>query len=179
MLNGIKTTAYTRPLCIIKQKMNFDYSTYIGLASIAGIFIGFAALITASDDDDSPVLINGIVNIGMLTLAGALIPILLAKYEIEDNLLWRLSSGAFFGLIWFSLLHSSTRKFLIMQFRMDLKTALFFWVFIEIPIQLPLILSIFDIYPSLHNAFYITSIILNLLQAGYLLVQFVHANRKK
>jgi len=159
--------------------MNFDYSTYIDLASIAGIFVGFAALITASDDDDSPVLIKGIVNIGMLTLAGALIPILLATYGIEEYLLWRLSSGVFFVMIWFSLMHPTTRKFLTTQFRIDFKAALFFWVFIETPIQLPLILAIFGAYPTLHNGFYITSIILNLIQAGYLLVQFVHATRKK
>ena len=159
--------------------MDFDYSTYISLASIAGIFVGFAALITASDDEDSPVLIKGIVNIGMLTLAGALIPVLLAKYGIEEYLLWRLSSGIFFAIIWFSLLHRTTRKFLIIQFRIDLKAALFFWIFIEIPIQLPLVLTIFGAYPSLHNAFYITSIILNLIQAGYLCVQFVHATRTK
>ncbi len=158
--------------------MNFDYSTYIGLASIAGIFLGFAALITASDDHDSPVLIKGIVNIGMLTLAGSLVPILLAKYGIGEHLLYRLSSGIFILLIWFSLLHPTTRKFLIIQFQMDLKAALFFWIFIEIPIQLPLIFAILGVYPSLHNALYITSIILNLIQSGYLLVQFVHASRK-
>jgi hypothetical protein len=159
--------------------MDFDYSTYISLASIAGIFVGFAALITASDDDDSPVLIKGIVNIGMLTLAGSLIPILLAKYGIEDYLLWRLSSGIFFALIWFSILHPTTRKFLLIQFKINLKAALFFWIFVEIPIQLPLILSVFGIYPNLHNAFFITSIILNLIQAGYLCVQFVHSTRTK
>lgn len=159
--------------------MDFDYSTYVSLASIAGIFVGFAALITASDDDDSPVLIKGIVNIGMLTLAGALIPILLAKYGVKEYLLWRLSSGFFFALIWFSLLHPTSRKILATQFRIDLKATLFFWIFIEIPIQLLLILSIFGVYPSLNNAFYITSIILNLLQAGYLCVQFVHSKRTK
>ena len=159
--------------------MNFDYDTFVGLASIAGIFVGFAALITASDDEDSPVLIKGIVNIGMLTLAGALIPILLAKFGMGEALLWRLAGGAFFTIIWFSLLHPTTRKFLVIQFRLDLRAALFFWIFIEIPIQLPLVFSILGILPSYHEAFYTTSIVLNLIQAGYLLVQFVHAPRAK
>ncbi len=158
--------------------MEFDYSIYISLASIAGIFVGFAALITASDDDNSPALIKGIVNIGMLTLAGALIPVLLTEFGIKGELMWRLSSALFFSLIWFSLLHPTTRKFLVIQFKMDLKAALFFWIFIEIPIQLPLVLAMIGAFPSIHNAFFITSIILNLIQAGYLLVQFVHAPRK-
>ena len=159
--------------------MDFDYETYVGLASIAGIFVGFAALITASDDEDSPVLIKGIVNIGMLTLGGALIPMLLAKYGVGEALLWRLAGGAFFAIIWFSLLHPTTRKVLGTQFRLDRKAALFFWIFIEIPIQLPLALCILGILPSYHGAFYATSIVLNLIQAGYLLVQFVHSPRKK
>lgn len=159
--------------------MEFDYDIYVGLGSIAGIFLGFAALITASDEEDSPALIKGIVNIGMLTLAGALIPVLLAKYGVAEALLWRLAGGAFFAIIWFSLLHPTTRKFLVIQFRLDLKAALFFWIFIEIPIQLPLVFCILGVLPSYHEAFFITSIVLNLIQAGYLLVQFVHAPRNK
>ncbi len=158
--------------------MEFDYSTYISLASIAGIFIGFAALITASDDDNSPALIRGMVNIGILTLAGALIPVLLTEYGVKRELMWRLSSALFFLLIWYSLLHRTTRKFLAIQFKMDLKAALFFWIFIEVPVQLPLILTMIGVFPSTHHAFFITSIILNLIQAGYLLVQFVHTSRK-
>jgi hypothetical protein len=159
--------------------MNPDFDILISLASIAGVFIGFAALITASKDDSIPIILKGIVNIGLLTLVGALLPILIGKYGIEGNYLWQLSSGIFLLLIWFGILHPTSRPFLIAQFRLDIKAALFFWIFIEIPIQAPLFLSIFDVYPSLHVAFYITSIILNLVQAGILLVQYVHSTKSK
>ncbi|VAV86193.1 hypothetical protein MNBD_BACTEROID02-229 [hydrothermal vent metagenome] len=79
-------------------------------------------------------MLRGIVSVGLLTLVGCLIPVLLGRYGIENNLLWRWSSGAFFTLIWFALLHP---------------------------------------------AFYTTAIILNLVQAGILLVQIVYAAKSE
>ena len=64
------------------------------------------------------------------------------------------------------------------QFKIDLKAALFFWIVIETPIQLPLIFCILNVYPEYHEAFYYVSIVLNIIQAGYLLVQFVHAPKE-
>ena len=159
--------------------MNFNYDIFIDLASIAGIFVGFAALITASGSGRHPAPLKGIVNIGMLSLSASLIPVLLASYEIDSHLLWRISSGLFLFLIWYALLHPTTRKFLAVQFRIDLRAALIFWILIETPIQVPLFLSLLGLYPQWHHAFYITSIILNLIQAGYLLVQYVHVPRSE
>ena len=158
-----------------------EFDLLINLASIAGIFIGFGALLTASDskDEASIYLLRGVVSVGLVTLVGGLIPILLGKYGINEELIWRLSAGFYLSLIWFSLLHPQTRKVLKTQFRIDRKTALFFWGIVEPPIQIPLILSIIGILPSLHSAFFITSIILNLVQAGILLVQIVYSKKIK
>jgi hypothetical protein len=158
--------------------METSYDILIGLASISGIFIGFTALITASDDNKHSFLLKGVINIGMLCLVASLFPILLGKFNINKDLIWRLSGILFFIIIWFSLLHSTTRRFLIKQFKIDLKAALFFWVVIETPIQLPLIFCVLNIYPEYHEAFLIVSIVLNIIQAGYLLVQFVHAPKQ-
>ncbi|NOY47708.1 MAG: hypothetical protein GXO84_05850 [Chlorobi bacterium] len=161
--------------------MNPEFDLFISLSAIAGIFIGFGALITVTTLNDKITLgmLRGIVSVGLLTLVGCLIPVLLGRYGIENNLLWRWSSGIFFTLIWFALLHPAARQVFIAQFKLNLKAALFFWIVVEIPIQLPLILAIFGIFPNLHPAFYTTAIILNLVQAGILLVQIVYATKFK
>lgn len=158
-----------------------EFDLFISLSAIAGIFIGFGALITVSTPNDNITLglLRGIVSVGLLTLVGCLIPVLLGRYGIQNDLLWRWSSGVFFVLIWFSLLHPKARQVFIAQFKLNLKAALFFWIVIEIPIQLPLILIIFGAYPNLHAALYTTAIILNLVQAGILLVQIVYTEKSE
>ncbi len=158
-----------------------EFDLLKSLSAIAGIFIGFGALITVSAPNNSIILgmLRDIVSVGLLTLVGSLIPVLLGRYGIETNLLWRWSSGVFFTLIWFSLLHPAARQVFKAQFKLKLKAALFFWTVVEIPIQLPLILTVFGVYPNLHPAFYTTAIILNLVQGGILLVQIVYAAKSK
>ena len=51
--------------------------------------------------------------------------------------------------------------------------AAVFWVLLEIPIQVPLILAVFGVAPSLARAFYVTSLVLNLFQAAFLLGRLV------
>ena len=65
--------------------MEISYDLLIGLASIAGIFIGFAALITASDNNKHSFLLKGVINIGMLCLVATLLPILLGKFNIGEG----------------------------------------------------------------------------------------------
>lgn len=79
-------------------------------------------------------MLRGIVSVGLLTMAGCLIPVLLGRYGIENDLLWRWSSDLFFALIWFALLHPAARQVFKAQFKLDLKAALFFWIVIETPI---------------------------------------------
>jgi len=161
--------------------MNPEFDLFISLSAIAGIFIGFGALITISTPNDKMTLglLRGIVSVGLLTMVGCLIPVLLGRYGIENYSLWRWSSGTFLSLIWFALLHPAARQVLLAQFKLNLKAALFFWIVVEIPIQLPLILTIFGVYPDLHPAFYTTAIILNLVQGGILLVQIVYAAKSE
>jgi hypothetical protein len=90
---------------------------------IAGVFVGFGALIVLSGraDDDAPELgmVRQVVVVGLVTLAGALIPIGIAQFGVEGNLLWRVSSACFFGLIWFTILHPTSRPLIIAQIRTD------------------------------------------------------------
>ena len=64
-----------------------EFDLLISLSAIAGIFIGFGALITVSTPNNSIILgmLRGIVSVGLLTLVGSLIPVLLGRYGIENK----------------------------------------------------------------------------------------------
>ncbi len=113
--------------------MNPEFDLFISLSAIAGIFIGFGALITVTTPNDKITLgiLRGIVSVGLLTMVGCLIPVLLGRYGIDNYLLWRWSGGTFFVLIWFALLHPAARQVFMAQFKLNIKAALFFGLLLK------------------------------------------------
>ena len=67
--------------------MNPEFDLFISLSAIAGIFIGFGALITVSTPNEKTTLgmLPGIVSAGLLNLVGCLIPVLLGRYGLNTN----------------------------------------------------------------------------------------------
>jgi hypothetical protein len=56
--------------------------------------------------------------------------------------------------------------------------GMFFWILLEVPIHLSLILAIIGIYPDLEPAFYTTALLFHLFEATFLLVQIVNYQMK-
>jgi hypothetical protein len=148
------------------------------LAGIAGIFVGFGALVVLSDDSAATTeelhMVRAVVSIGLITLVGALIPLGLGGFGLEDRQLWGWSSAAFLAVIWFGLLHPTNRPVLATMFRTNLRAALFFWLVLEPPIQVPLLLGVFGVFSSHASALYIVAVVLNLFQCAQTLVQVVY-----
>lgn len=57
----------------------------------------------------------------------------------------------------------------------NLPRAVLFWVFLEIPIQVSLVLAILGVAPSLAPAFYVTALVLNLFEAAMMLARHILA----
>jgi len=148
------------------------------LAAIAGIFVGFGSLVALSEDTDAGAeeihMVRSVVAIGLLTLVGALIPLGLAGFGLGDRALWGWSGAAFLSLIWFGLLHPTNRPVLATMIRTDPKAALFFWLVLEPPIQIPLVLCILGIFLPYAHALYTLAVVLNLFQCAQTLVQVVY-----
>jgi hypothetical protein len=51
---------------------------------------------------------------------------------------------------------------------------MFFWILLEGPINIALILIVIGIYPDLEPAFYITALLFHLFEAAFILVQIVN-----
>lgn len=53
--------------------------------------------------------------------------------------------------------------------------AMFFWLLLEVPIQITLILILLGLYPDLELAFYTTALFFHLFEAAFVLAQIVHS----
>jgi len=144
------------------------------LAGIAGIFVGFGALVASSDQDGANPrdlsTITAVSVIGLLTLVGALVPIALGGFGLSGRTLWGWSSGIFFALIWLTILHPVNRPNVMATIKTDPKGAAFFWLVLEPMIQVPLVMAIFGVFPEHGAAFYQIAVIVNLIEAAQLML---------
>ena len=166
--------------------MTQDVELFIAIAEIAGVFVGFGALIslTRKNAIDFPQLgrLRGVVSVGLVVIVAALIPVGISRYGITGHDFWLVCSIIFLFLVWvqilLSLRKSEYRELLTKQTRVNPIISMFFWILLEAPIHVSLILAIIGIYPDLEPAFYTTALLFHLFEATFLLVQIVNYQMK-
>ena len=81
-----------------------ELELFVSLAELAGVFVGFGALIAFIRPSDASEFqtagLQGIVAIGLLVILGALTPVGLSIFGIGEQSLWKYSSGIFLVYIW-------------------------------------------------------------------------------
>ena len=165
---------------------NWDFSrdvdVFLGLAGIAGVFVGFAALIGLTHEGDVDqarfIDIRGVVTIGLLLIVVALVPVVLGRYGLVEHTLWLTSSLVFLALLWtvsfYGMRRPENRAAMRAQARAAPRLYVFFWVALETPIQVPLILTVLGLFPDLEPAFYLTALVFQLFEAAYVLSELVY-----
>ena len=150
---------------------------FIGIAHIAGIFVGFEALISVTHQKEAG-RIRGIITVGLSTIIASLIPIGLGAYGFSGHSLWFLSSLFYFCLDWTVIILSLRMPENRELMRNQTKTStMLFWLIFEIPLQISLILTLIGLFPDLEQAFYITALLFNLFSAAYVLSQIVYTKK--
>ena len=163
--------------------MEHDTSLLTAIAQIAGIFVAFGALISVTGQAGSTRhqmgQIRAVVTIGLVVVVAAMLPVGLSRYGLTGRSLWSLCSLIFLLLIWaviiFALRMPENRELTIARARANPMMSALFWLLLEIPMQVPLVLAVLGLYPDLEPAFYITALILNLFEAAFVLAQSVYA----
>ena len=161
--------------------MDRDIDLFLSIAEIAGVFVGFGALISFSRGEavDGRGGLRGVVTIGLVVLVAALLPVALTRYGLTDRALWGWSSAGFLLLIWMAMAvlfrDPGDRAAMTADVKANPGSALLFWVFLEVPIQVPLVLAILGVAPTLAPAFYVTALVLNLFEAAFVLARLVLA----
>jgi hypothetical protein len=156
----------------------------LSLAEVAGVLVGFGVLIGAIQTREESVsqrmgLIAGVCTIGVVLLFACLFPLLLLSYGLSD--IWRYSSLGFLVVNFasFGLAFSRRRGLqLINPVSFDKAIAPFFWIALEIPLQLSLIVNILGLFQHLSIAFYLTAVIIGFIEAGLFLILIVFRRRE-
>jgi hypothetical protein len=160
-----------------------DLSLFLAIAEIAGVFVGFGALISLTRRSEIPISqlgqIRAVVTIGLVAMVAAVVPVVVAQYSIEARQLWWVSALVFLVLVWavslLSLRAPEQRQLTATQIRGRPAVAGFFWVLLEVPIQLPLILAVLNAFPDHGAAFYTTALAFNLFEAAFVLALLVYS----
>jgi hypothetical protein len=76
-----------------------DADLFMELAGIAGVFVGFGALIAVRSGGASDVFevawMRGVVSIGLVAVLAALVPVVISRYGLSEHEVWALSSVLF------------------------------------------------------------------------------------
>ena len=157
--------------------MTEDIDTLLTIAEIAGVFVGFAALVavlagrdrTQSRYDDAFLLFH-VVTTSVQVIAAALLPVALFRYGLSQSTVWQIASMPVFVLNWFVILlvnrvtqgyartHSTRRAVSIAGWSLE-------------PFyQIPLLLCIVGVWQGLAPAFYLTSVVVGVLQVMVLFI---------
>jgi hypothetical protein len=167
--------------------LTLDVGLFVTIAEIAGIFVGFGALISVTRRAEIEISklwrIRGLVTMGLGVMIAALIPIGLHRYGINGHNLWFTCSLIYLLLNWaasiWSLRKAEVRKLVVTEARANPLVAVFFWLLLEIPLQVPLFLILFGVYPNLEAALYTTAIFFALFEAAFVLTQLVYSKLRK
>ncbi len=163
--------------------MAVDFGLFIAIAEIAGIFVGFGALISVTRPNEVEIAqlarIRGLVTVGLTIIIAALIPVALNLYGVTDHTLWFMSSLIFYSLNWLvmilSLRDPVNRELMRISTQTSPVISVLFWGLLEVPIHVLLILTMLGLFLHLELAFYTTALLFFLFEAAFALVQLVHS----
>jgi hypothetical protein len=168
-----------------------DTELFLSLAEIAGVFVGFGALIAVRSGGPSEPLevtpMRGVVAMGMLAVVAALAPVTLGRYDLAHHQVWALSSGlalvGFLGVVVFNVRTPEGKAAYAISAAEARLTpgevaASAAYVLYMIAVVLVPIVIILGVAPDLEAALYLTYVVLILLGAGWTLLWLVFMQRR-
>jgi hypothetical protein len=151
----------------------------LSLAEVAGVFVGFAALVStlkardAPDENEIVLAMNVVIVItSALAIFAALLPVGIAQFNLKDSILWRVSSMIMIVLEFGTIYVASRLPGFSGAHRTRSLEAAAAWV-TEIFILGPLILCALNVLPEYGGAFYFLAVLALIVQAIFLFVGFV------
>lgn len=155
--------------------------TLLSLAEIAAAFAGFAALVSVikrrSDQPGEEVhdllRLRLIISSGVVGVAAALVPVGLAGYGLDEEVIWRLSSLIFLAL-GYGIILSFVNAYKPVRGDFPPDTlAVTLATILEIVEQVSLFAVLLGLPFGNPAALYVTALIGNICQAGFIFVRFV------
>jgi hypothetical protein len=164
-----------------------DTELFMELAGIAGVFVGFGALIAVrSGGPSEPQEVSAVritVAAGVMAIIGALAPLTLGRYDLDDHQVLALGSVLILGgIIGISFMHVRSPEYKAYMASRGLRRSdaigLVAWVALVGGMALAPIVIVLGVAPDLEAALYFTVLVLILLGAAWALMSLVFAQRR-
>jgi hypothetical protein len=167
-----------------------DAELFLELAAIAGVFVGFGALIAVRSGGASGAaelwMMRGMVGFAVVTVLAAVAPVTIARYDISDHEVWALSSVlVLVGWIGLAALQARTPEYRAdVMARIErssrLHTAMEMVALLGSTVVLLLILTVIllGLVPDLEAALYFTAVVLLLVGDSWFLLGLAFAQRR-
>ena len=167
-----------------------DTELLIPLAEIAGVFVGFGALIAvrsaATSETHELVYIESVVSMAIWVVIAALVPVIVGGYGVTGHALWVVCS--LLALVLFAAIIIVVRRTPEHRAEADatwgaipvMRLAVVFGSTIWLPIAsiaVALVLVVVGLFPDQEPALYVTAVSLGLFEAGFLLLVLVFWQR--
>lgn len=155
------------------------------LAEIAGVFVGFGALISIRGEatrDEEVMMIRMIVLFGILVVVAAFAPVLISGFGVTGHGLWVTSAVVFLVLWWGSSILNRwdverTRVLATVTRQARVRTeipAVPLWLSMNVA----LILILTGLFPDQEPALYMTAVTVNLFLTAEMLLLLVYLQRR-
>jgi len=163
-----------------------DTELFLSLAEIAGVFVGFGALIavrSAGSSEAVEVAYIRSVMIGALwVVVAAFAPVTLSRYGVTGHELWLVSSlvavASFVGVWVADRLTPEAREAGAAYSRAQIRAQMISNSVLVIPMVAALTLVVLGLVPNQEPALYLTAVVLGLLLAALVLLQLVLSQRR-
>jgi len=160
-----------------------DTELFLSLAEIAGVFVGFGALIAVRSGGPANVVevgsIGYVVFLATIVVAVALAPVVLSRFDLTGHGLWLVCSIVALALFWGGIsvaerlpgqqrAYREARPRLRARARVELAGTAF-WL----PATVALVLAVLGVLPEREPALYFAAIVLLLLMDAFFLLTIV------
>lgn len=157
-----------------------DWEFFVHLAEIAGVFVGFGALIAVRSEDASDAhtveYLRSIVGGGLLVVVTALAPLALSRFGVDGRALW-LPCSIFFLALFLTLWIVDARSSENRSERMVNRALTVRYAAIALPMTFlmiaALVLVIIGVWPQHAAALYFLAVTVWLVETGFTLLWLV------
>lgn len=163
-----------------------DAELFLSLAGIAGVFVGFGALISVRSGGGGDVhevaYLRTVMWMGLMVIVAALAPVTLSRYGLADHELWLVGSllivAQVIGMWVVNLRTTEMREVDATLSRTGRVVDATASALVGIPMLIALVAILLGLLPEQEAALYLTVMVLILLGAGYTLLELVYSQRR-
>ena len=163
-----------------------DTELFLSLAEIAGVFVGFGALISVRSGGASGAhevaSIRWVVAIAIWVVVAALAPVIVSRYEITGHVLWLVCSLLAL-VLWLGVYIVNRRTREIWEdaatyTRGQLAGIVISMALLSFPMEAALVLVVLGLFPDQEQALYLTAVGLGLFLGALTLLFLVFSQRR-